>query len=151
MKILILFFKLIYYCILSFICLTLILLYMGYLKINPIKLNINIIIIYFIINAILWPFIKVFNRDWFKLKEHKLITYKEKALNMHQMDKNNNSKNSNWSIKGMSYNPWSYNNNNTATYSNASGCGYNVFTYVSLNIFFILLSPIFLLWKTIRK
>ncbi|MCL0312522.1 hypothetical protein M2S00_05305 [Apilactobacillus sp. TMW 2.2459] len=144
-------FKLIIYMLVSYMCLVMILMYLGRLQIKPLKYNFQIIDLYFIFNAGFWAVMKCFDAKLIKLKKKRIITYKERALKMNQMDKNNNASSGKWSTRGMNYNPWAYNSSSTVTYSNVSGCGYNIFISILLNILFILLSPIFLIGLLIKK
>ncbi|KRL39009.1 hypothetical protein [Liquorilactobacillus uvarum] len=137
------FFKLVAFFIVGLIGFISILMYLGSLSFYPFKYKFEFYNIYFFITLILLPFFRITHMSWFKSSDDQFVTYKQRALDMHQQDIAQNHKNRKWSSNGVSVNPWEYTTTTTLTYGNSAGWGYSLAKSLFMSTVFIIFAPIF--------
>ncbi|WP_259609885.1 hypothetical protein [Lactiplantibacillus plantarum] len=99
--------------------------------------------LYFFSTLLILPFFRLHYNAWFKSDNSQIVTYKQKALDIHHQDKSQHHRDRKWSTNGVSANPWEYTMSETATYGNAAGWGYSLFKSLVMSVLFVLFAPIF--------
>ncbi|MHA8263290.1 hypothetical protein ACYATO_06295 [Lactobacillaceae bacterium Melli_B3] len=123
----------------------------GRLTLAPFKYKQDWITIYFLITLLILPIFRYYHPNWFRSRLDQIVTYKQKAMELHYQDKSQNHNRGDWTLKGVSSNPWEYTNHYTATYGNGAGFGYNLFIGILVSALFIAFAPIFPLINSLIK
>ncbi|WAD03131.1 hypothetical protein ORR04_13450 (plasmid) [Levilactobacillus brevis] len=99
--------------------------------------------LYFFTTLLILPFFRIHHNSWFKSDNSQIVTYKQKALDIHHQDRSQHHRGRRWSANGVSANPWEYTMSETATYGNAAGWGYSLFKSLVMSVLFVLFAPVF--------
>ncbi len=136
--------KLIRYLLVGIICLTLIFIYKRILLFTRRSIHLKCNICIFFITTAILPFFRLKHQSWFISDGEPVVSYKQKALDLHHQDLAQNHKDRKWTSNGVSTNPYEYTSVDTMSHDNMSEWLYSVAKSVIMSILFIFFGPIFI-------
>ncbi|WP_283680368.1 hypothetical protein [Lentilactobacillus sp. Marseille-Q4993] len=115
----------------------------GDLNTSVLNIDVNLRSIYLVINCLMLPLFRMMVPSWYASDPKQFESYKDRAMNLHYEDMNQNHKDRIWTANGTRINPWEYTQDTTQTYQHASDFAYTFCRNLLINILFIWLSPLF--------
>ncbi|WP_423479854.1 hypothetical protein [Ligilactobacillus salivarius] len=136
--------KVIRYLLMGIICLTLIFIYKEDITFHPTKYTFEMQHMYFFITTAILPFFRLKHQSWFISDGEPVVSYKQKALDLHHQDLAQNHKDRKWTSNGVYTNPYEYTSVDTMSHDNMSEWLYSIAKSVIMSILFIFFGPIFI-------
>ncbi|MDD1403563.1 hypothetical protein [Ligilactobacillus salivarius] len=99
---------------------------------------------YFFITTAILPFFRLKHQSWFISDGEPVVSYKQKALDLHHQDIAQNHKDRKWTSNGVYTNPYEYMSVDTMSHDNMSEWLYSIAKSVIMSILFIFFGPIFI-------
>ncbi|MYY59089.1 hypothetical protein FYL18_08945 [Lactobacillus salivarius] len=99
---------------------------------------------YFFITTAILPFFRLKHQSWFISDGEPVVSYKQKALDLHHQDLAQNHKDRKWTSNGVYTNPYEYTSVDTMSHDNMSEWLYSVAKSMIMSMLFIFLGPIFI-------
>lgn len=126
------------------ICLTLIFIYKEDIIFHPTRYTFEMQHMYFFITTAILPFFRLKHQSWFISDGEPVVSYKQKALDLHHQDLAQNHKDRKWTSNGVYTNPYEYTSVDTMSHDNMSEWLYSIAKSVIMSILFIFFGPIFI-------